>query len=59
MLGSVIRNVTSASNGNNAFFLVKGFPETLGHAVIPHVPEDLTVHTKHTHNINEITVAFS
>lgn len=41
MLGSFAGDLTRAPDGYNAFFLVESFPETLGHAVILHLFEDL------------------
>lgn len=49
MLRSFTGDLAGAPDGHDAFFLVEGFPETLGHAVILQVLENLNVHTeKHT-----------
>lgn len=57
MLSSFTGDLAGAPDGHDAFFLVEGFPETLGHAVILQVLENLNVHTKtHTEATSHQTV---
>lgn len=45
MLSSFARDRARSTDGQDAFFLVQGFPEFLSHAVALHFLENLNVYT--------------
>lgn len=49
MLSSFTRDLTRAPDGYDAFFLVESFLETLSHAVVLQVLEDLNKRKKEKH----------